>query len=95
MGRRSIRPGGQARHAVDLAQQPADELFSLFLRAELIDMMHELPNRHLDVRHRLLGVVLALLLQATPVLEDLLPVEFGPRRRGERGNGAPGRSRAR
>jgi hypothetical protein len=76
-----IGPPGRAGHQVELAKKPADDLIGVLRGAEMIELFQDFSKCSLDVVHRCLGELLALIFQTLLALDELLPVERGPGRR--------------
>jgi len=74
-----IGPRGEPRHPIDFVKQPADELIPILPGTESVNVRNQPRQNCFEVSDRLLRVVLTLLLEALPVLEQLLAVEGNSR----------------
>lgn len=66
---------GEPRHSIDLAKQTADELIPVLPGTESVNVRNQPRQRCFNVSDRLLRIVLTLLLETLPVLEQLFTIE--------------------
>ena len=72
-----VRPGGETRDTVDLSEQPAYKLVTVFTRAQAVDLGHEACQGYLDIVDGLLRIAPTLLRQTPTVFGALFTIEVG------------------
>ena len=72
-----VGPGGTAGDDVELSEETADDLVGVTRHTQSIELRHYLGERTLDVLDRVLGIVLALLIEAALTAHTFLTVEIG------------------
>ncbi len=72
-----IGPRGETRNPVDLPEEATDQLVAVLTCTELVNICNQTIQHVFDISNGLVGVILALPVQALPVLDELFAVEAG------------------
>ena len=71
-----IGPGRKAGDDVELSEEAADDLVGVSFGAQAIELRHHLGERFLDIGDGVLGIELALLIEAAFALGKFFAVEI-------------------
>ena len=72
-----IGPRGEAGCNVELAKEPAHDFIGVGLRAQSIELGHDLQQGVFHVANRVLRIMLTLLIETALTLDELFAVEVG------------------
>ena len=72
-----VGPVGEPGHEIELSKEATHDVITIAAPTDVIQLRERLSERRFGLRDRVLRIVLTLGLEASFVLEKLLPIEVG------------------